>query len=1576
MDFITVPQAIMDSVRLPELGIGPDLLLVPAYCAGISTVILLLQAVLSLDVAHRLLQRAGIVSAGPPQAAPPGIGTGSILRFRVARLLGCLGLVALSVVSIVDEREDAAGTRREFLVRGILMGAPYLYASILAALSISPKNTRHRLIRHVNCVLFVAFCVYVYRDILPFATFTRVPEDLDQGPKLWAKIALLFFSAVVIPVFTPRQYIPVDPLNPMAVPNPEQTASIFAFAFYFFLDHIIFLAYRESQLKEDDLYPLCDTDTSTHLKSRSFKYLDSFAGSKSRHHIFFGLMRIFYREFSLLAGLLVFRVLVNFSSPFAMNQLLQYIETRDEPGPAAVVRPWVWIVLIFLGPILGSLGWQLYIFINTRTLVRTEAIITQLVFAHSLRIRMKAETTAAKESTGTPSPAVEAAASVTREGSDGESTAETETATLENGESSSRSEEESATVQASTSIIKSAGTKEPGTPVKEEAKKAEGSLVGKINNLVTTDLGNIVDSRDFSVLLIYVPCQIALGIWFLHSLLGWAVWVGLGSIVALAPVPGFLAKFVQSVQKERLKRTDERVQSVSEAVNVLRMVKLFGWEGKMKERIEDKRDAELTWIRKRRFIEVTSGLINFLIPVFTMTVTYGTYTLIMGKPLNASKVFSTMTVFDLLRESIEQITGWLNQLATGKVSLDRVNEFLKKTELLDAFDEKPETVLFPADPSADERIGFRNATFSWSKESDGSSTRSQQEFKLKIDGEVLFERGRINLVVGPTGSGKTSLLMALLGEMHWIPASPDSWYNLPRGPGVAYAAQESWVLNETIRDNIIFDTPFDEERYKKVLYQCALEPDLGLFQAGDKTEVGEKGLTLSGGQKARLTLARAVYSKASILLLDDVLAALDVHTAQWIVEKCFGGDLVKDRTIILVTHNVALARPIAHFVVAFGSDGRVESQGSISEIAKRGPLAAQIREDQKILDKTQQEIDTEAPVAEPADAKPADGKLIVAEEIEVGHVSAAAVKMYLLAIAGKYPFLFFAFFFGGLLFQQVFVAGRTWMLGYWAKQYDYMPAEEVNVIYFLSIFVGFVFMSTATWAVFFVVLVFGQLRASKVIHKNLMSSILSAPLRWLDVTPTSRIITRVTNDVRAVDDSLANLCWPLAVIIISMMVRFGAVVIYTPIFFFPGIFVGAVGAWIGQIYIAGQLPVKRLMSNSRAPVLAHFGAAIAGIVSVRAFGAESKFSIESLARIDRYTRAARSFYNLNRWVSIRVDLLGSLFSAGLATYLVYIKHTSAGDSGFLINMAVTFTSMLLWVVRILNEFEVQGNSLERIQGYINVEHEKPATETGKPPAYWPASGELQVDHLSARYSQDGPEVLHDISFHIKSGERVGIVGRTGSGKSSLTLSLLRCIPTEGSVMYDGVETSELNLDALRSSITIIPQVPELLSGSLRANLDPFGQYDDAELNYALRAAGLFALQNEMDEGRITLDSSISTGGSNLSVGQRQIFALARAIVRKSKILILDEATSAIDYKTDSIIQNSLRQELRGDVSLITVAHRLQTIMDADKIMVLDAGHIVEFDSPKELLKIKNGKLRALVDESGDRDALYTMAGAN
>ncbi|KAK7038087.1 multidrug resistance-associated ABC transporter protein [Favolaschia claudopus] len=1511
-----------------------DSLLIPGAVAVISAAVLLV---------NLGIERFG----GQSAKRHPGIGKGAILGFRILRLICCLVLLGLSFYPVTDE--SAAGKSNKTLSRNnFRVASPYLYASILSLFSISPERSGKRLVRHANIVLFATFCVYVYRDLLPLASFDGVPMDVDQGRFLWIKIAILAVAAVIVPLFTPGQYIPLDPLNPQTELSPEQTASIFSFAFYFFMDEIVYKANRNAQLEEDQLYPLCDTDESLVLKEKSFKYLDKFSGSKSKRHITFGLLRVFGREYSLLAVMLVIEVTSRMASPYAMGHLLEYIETRNQTEG---VRPWVWILLIFIAPVALSLLFHLRIYINVRKHLHS-TILRQLM-PSSLRIRMKPETSETKEiEPSTPSDATSTQETVAEEGS-------------QEGESAAQSEDESVTARASSASVKSTTSKATQGKDKEaakaEGKKSQGSLVGKINNLVTTDLQIIVDGREFLQLFVAVPLQTALSIWYLYVWLGWSVWVGLASILIFMPLPGYMAKLFQSVQKERMKRTDERVQSVTEAVNVLRMVKLFGWEKKMEERIGEKRTAELTLIRKGRLIHMVMTMI------IAMTLTYAT--LVMKKALNASTVFATMTVFDILR----LMTGWLNNLMTTKVSLDRLNDFLKNTELLDAYEDSEagrSLVATEAATPSDERIGFRNAAFTWAKESDGSATRSQRQYVLKVDGELLFERGKISLIVGPTGSGKTSLLMALLGEMHWVPPSPYSWYNLPRGSGVAYAAQESWVLNSTIRDNILFDSPYDEERYKKVLDQCALQQDLKLFQAGDLQEVGERGLTLSGGQKARLTLARAVYSNASILLLDDVLAALDVHTATYIVDQLFSGDLIENRTVLLVTHNVALAYPIAHFVVTVGSDGKITGQGDVSEMSKHGTLARQIRKDQQILEKSQQEIDpSESQDANESAVKPADGKLILAEEVQVGRISTRALKMYLSEMGGSYPLVFFLLFSFGLFFQEASNAFRTWMLGYWAKQYEDRPAEQVNIVLnvtYLCIIAVLFMISVALTYVYYLA---GQLRASKAIHQHLLNSVLRAPLRWLDVTPQSRILVRVTNDVRGVDDAIPSEFSPLCTLIVSLVVRFVAIVLYAPLFFIPGVLVGALGTHCGQIYMRAQMPVKRLMSVARAPVLAHFGAAIAGLVSIRAFNAESKFVADFRPRINRYTRAARSYYNLNRWVSVRVDILGATFTFLLTLYIVYIKPIGAGDTGFVINMAISFTSMLLWTVRFYNDFE-------RIQGYLDIEHEKAPTESGKPPAHWPASGELRVENLSASYSADGPKVLRDISFTIKAGERVGIVGRTGSGKSSLTLSLLRCIPTEGSVHYDGIETSNLNLDALRSSITIIPQQPELLSGSLRNNLDPFGQYDDLELNYALRAAGLNALQDEMEEGRITLDTAISSGGGNLSVGQRQIFALARSVEYSPPNLLqthnFETATSAID----AIIQNSLRQEMRGDVSVLTVAHRLQSIMDSDKIMVLDAGRIVELGSPKQLLSIKGGKLRSLVDESGDKDALYAMAGAS
>ncbi|EMD41580.1 hypothetical protein CERSUDRAFT_110129 [Gelatoporia subvermispora B] len=1575
-------------LKQPE--VWRDSLYVPAGAAALSAALLLLHVafhskpakilrsklsashtISSDDASSDTVVASGVDERSRIRRHVDDLGGPTIFAFRLARLLSVVALLALSAVTVISSgiRKAHSGASTQSVWFSVSLCGVYVLALLLSIATIAGgQRTRTIACRHLATLLAITWGVYMYRDVWPLATYTLSPFDASEGWVLWVKVALLTIAGVIIPMTAPRQYIPLDPKDPQE-PSPEQTASLISLMVYFWLDPIIWKAYKTPHLKLEELPPNADYDLVKSLIKKSYPRLDPFQ-AKSGRHMFWGLLRVFARECVILIVMITIKVLMGLASPIGIRQLLAYMETG---GQGATVYPWVWIAWLFFGPLIGSIAFQWYIFYATRVSVRIQAIITSLVFDHALRIRVKSDE---DKSTGSVVPS----ASTTPD------TASVVESTLD----SPPSEEE--TVRASSVGADSSGKNQkkdekPGAAPEGEKSK---NLVGRLNNLVTVDTEKITSAKDFWVLFIMVPIQTTLSIWFLYDVLGWSSFVGLVTMLVLFPIPGYITSLTQKVQREKMKRTDARTQVVTETMNVIRMIKLFGWEPRTAEQIGEKRQDELSWQKKYQILNLSVNITNYVIPLVTMLTTFFTYTVIMKQELSASKIFSSMAVFDMLRECLAVTTGIIPSIVQAKVSLERVQDFLYKTELLDEFAAIKEGESFvPAAEVIPGTIGIRQSAFTWANESDGALTPGppRRKFTLRVEEELTFKRGHFNLIVGPTGSGKTSLLMALLGEMHYIPAGPSSYVSLPREGGVAYAAQESWVQNETIRDNIIFGSPYDEERYNKgiifpnmqtstashgqtVIEQCALQRDLSLFDAGDKTEVGEKGLTLSGGQKARVTLARAIYSSAEILLLDDVLAALDVHTAKWIVDKCFRGDLVRGRTVILVTHNVAIASPIADFVVSLGTDGRIASMGSLDlALAKNKKLSKELQEEKEEINKVEHEVDE----VEPDVPARKDGKLIVEEEVEVGHVGWPAMKLYFKSLGGSHPFLFWAWCVGGIFTTNFIIAVQIWFLGYWAQQYEEHDPQDVHVAYYLNVYSVMLLVLTASFSSSWIAWVIGGLRASRKIHQELIASVLGTTLRWLDKTPVSRIIARCTQDVDTIDSKVQNFMFWIIDQTLDMSIRFFAVIAFSPIFSIPGAIIAVIGGACGQVYMKAQLCVKREMSNAKAPVLGHFGAAIGGLTSIRAYGAQEVFRSESMNRIDRFTRAAVPFWNLNRWVCIRLDALGGLFASSLAVYLIYFTNIRASNVGFSLNMAVGFAQMILWWIRIMNELELSGNSLERVLQYINIEHESKPTPDGVPPAYWPASGGLKVEKLSARYSPDGPRVLHEVSFEVKSGERVGIVGRTGSGKSSLTLSLLRCIITEGKVYYDGLDTSSINLDSLRSHITIIPQVPELLAGTLRQNLDPFDQHDDAVLNDALRAAGLFSLQGQDDEGRITLDSEIASGGSNLSVGQRQILALARAIVRQSKLLILDEATSAIDYATDAIIQRSLRTELGKDVTLLTIAHRLQTIMDADKIMVLDAGRIVEFDTPSALLENSKGMLRALVEESGDKEALLNMA---
>ncbi|KAF8610641.1 hypothetical protein BDV93DRAFT_484022 [Ceratobasidium sp. AG-I] len=1588
-------------------------LLIPAGCALISVVAFLSHVALSTNFAKCYIaklrglvaENTELVSTQP--VVRPHAGLFSDLRFRISehggglafawkisRLLSSVALTALTIVAIVFSSEeyetigsrelDAFGrsignnhkhgkhhkhnrwfTNAEWIEISLCIF--YMYTTLLAILALT-LGARLRVVAnfHLMVLLLIAFGVYAWRDIFPFATFSLIPADSAGGWSTWTRIGILMFASIVIPMSIPRPYVPLDPGNP-GIPNPEQTAPLISLVLYNFLNPLIWTAYRTTKLEYEQLPPLADYDRAAYLKKRSFDHLDPLKRNKQRH-MFWSLMRVFWREFLVLAIAITIKALMGFAAPLGIRFLLKYLEDPTDPG---YFRPWVWVMWLFLGPVIGSIAMQWYLFINTRSLARAEGILTQLLFEHSLRIRMVGEVA----SSGTKAPRTTAPSadtpSVIGDTESGSGLASgAEGSTTHTAEGSGEQ-----TLVAST-ISKGKGKDEATDEAEEEGetKTQSSNLVGKINNLMSTDLGNMVEGREFLIIFIYAPVQIIGSIIFLYQILGWSSIVGMAAMLVLFPITGKVGHLLNSVQVERMKKTDARVQTITELINVVRMIKLFGWESKVKSRIEEKREEELRWYRKNQLVRLVTRILGDILPLIAMLVTFASHTLWFKQSLDASVVFSSIAVFDVLRDRMRQMLRVIPALIQAKVSLDRISEFLTETELLDTYSEKEASTMTGPDPPAPSAIGFRNATFTWARQLSSTPTPSQRNFRLHIDEELLFRRGKINMIIGPTGCGKTSLLMALLGEMHFAPGSPDSWFGLPREEGVAYAAQEVWIQNETIRDNVLFGSEYEEERYNKVISQCALLRDLSLFEAGDMTEVGEKGMTLSGGQKARVSLARAIYSKAHIVILDDILSALDVHTSRHIVDNCFGGDLVSGRTVLIVTHNVTMVNEIANFVVSLGSDGRIASQGSIDNALRLDPkLRAEVEWDEELKKKAEQAVDD----TNPTDNKQiklnkSDGKLMVAEEIDEGHVGWPALKLFLLAMGGPG---FWMLYLGGFILAHVVMLSQIYWLGVWARAYEANAnhPEAVDVPFYIGIYgaacaFGIVMNSSA-----FVIHVAGSIRASHSIHDRLVGSVLGAPLRWLDSTPVGRVIARFTRDIGAVDGPVPSEFSNLMERTISLLLYLSAVVVFSPIFALPGAFVFIFGIWTGQIYIATQLSVKREMSNARSPLFSHFGAALTGITSIRAYGVEDQFKNEALRRIDKYTRAGRTFYNLNRWICIRMDILGGAFAATLAAYLLYVRTSmDASDTGFSLNMAVAFSGGILWWVRTLNEFEVQGNSLERVQQYLAIEQEPIATAEKAPPAYWPASGTLVVEDLTARYSPDGPAVLHGISFKIQSGERVGVVGRTGSGKSSLALSLLRMIPIEGNIYYDGIPTHAINFNALRSNITIIPQQPELMSGTVRQNLDPFDEHDDAVLHAALRSAGLGALQSEGEEGYIGLDSGVSPGGGNFSLGQRQILALARASVRRSKILILDEATAAIDYDTDTAIQTSIRTEL-NDRTLIIVAHRLQTICDADKIIVLEAGKIIEFDSPAVLLQKENGAFKSLVDESTDKEALYAMA---
>ncbi|KAJ7479990.1 hypothetical protein B0H11DRAFT_2173507 [Mycena galericulata] len=1170
---------------------------------------------------------------------------------------------------------------------------------------------------------------------------------------------------------------------------------------------------------------------------------------------------------------------------------------------------------------------------------------------------------------------------------------------------------------------------------------------------------------------------------FLYQLLGLSAFAGFFVLILGWPLNSYLARRSIRIQKGVLKAKDGRMRVLNELISAVKFIKFFAWEQRWIDRALKARNEEIKWMIKGNLNPhcycAALMILWITAPIFISVISFFTYVM-LGHELTISTAFTAIALFGMIRQPLNVIPSFIVQILQTRVCLNRIAVYLDEAEVDEQVSSLKKDRSGPASFEAeDDRLGLENASFKWneveevaaakddkkslaSSETDsiltaGSETVTDHKFELK-DLSVIFPQGELTLVTGPTASGKTALLLAILGEMTCLPGGRiimskntskiDEYGNMQI---ISYAAQTPWLRHQSIKDNILFGYPLDEARYQQVIDCCALQPDLDQLEDGDATEIGEKGVSLSGGQKARVALARAVYVQSKYVLLDDPLSAVDSHTSRTLYEKCLRGPLLANRTVVLVTHHVELVLPGAHYLVRM-LDGRIDTQGTVKELRAQGVLDDIAHDAAVEVQKEELAVAAEAEVpTEEADAKEAEEtkkprKLVKDEHREQGGVKWKIYKSYLKASSYSiWVFLVFV-----VLLQQLLSVGeklwiKTWGDAYRQRQnasalygtYNSFVASDHEIpmdghlarfstfelhpssttgflninwprasehpLFYVGIYAAIGLTTAFVSVCSSVAQITGALRASRTLFKALLVTVVRATFRFHDTTPQGRMLNRFGKDIETIDSSLASSLQQVNSSLAGFFASILVVTVVFPLFLFPASFIGYFYYTFAIGYLNTGRDLRRMESNSRSPIFSDFGELLQGIVTVRAFSAEKRFLDNLHKRIDLTTVMWYSFWMTNRWLLLNFDFLGALAVFFTSMFSIHVLVDNAGLAGLAITSALNFTTSVYWACRFWTGLELDLNSVERVVEYLDLPQEPPAViESNRPPAYWPSSSKndalIAVENVSIKYAPELPSVLQDVSFTLKAGERIGLLGRTGSGKSTLAMSILRFTdPSSGRILIDGIDISKIGVEDLRSRLTFIPQDATLFSGTLRENLDPFEEHDDAtclEVLYRVqmisrsqhasastsrepsRPPSITGVEREDTADSITtvltdvdaktvvsLDTQVSAGGTNFSQGQRQLIAMARALLRRSAIVVLDEATSSVDFKTDAKIQTTIREEFT-DSLLLTIAHRLKTVIDYDRLLVLDKGKLVEFDTPLRLIEKEDGIFRSMCLKSG------------
>ncbi|KAI3434886.1 hypothetical protein D9Q98_002940 [Chlorella vulgaris] len=1230
---------------------------------------------------------------------------------------------------------------------------------------------------------------------------------------------------------------------------------------------------------------------------------------------------------------------------------------------------------------------------------------------------------------------------------------------------------------------------------------AKGELgAGTIVNLQSNDASKLWSIPQYLHMIWSGPFQIlvvmGLLVRVIHLLPALA---GLAVCVALIPLSTLVGRQLGRIRRRLVGYTDARVKLCTEVITGIKAIKLYAWEQPYVERITKLREEELREIRKATLLSTVNNLVFGGGPILISLAAFMTYSA-LGHPLTASVAFPALSLFNLLRFPVMMFPQQIMNLINGKVALDRIQAFLLAEEMDQAPPQPPARTNQPA-------IEVVAGSFAWQK----GAEPQLRNVSLSVP------RGALVIVVGSVGAGKSSLLSAMLGEMVAVSGTV-----AVRG-STAFTQQDPWIQNATLRDNILMGAPLEDQRYQAVLEACALQPDLDMLPAGDQTEIGEKGVNLSGGQRHRVALARACYASSDVYLLDDPLSAVDAHVGRHIFDRCICG-LLGQVTRVLVTHQLQYL-PAADRVVVL-RDGLLAEQGSYEELVARGVdfhqfqgeaaeapprevegalavpphgaqhpggegdsaeehegqllgggsgtagaaarLGSSTRDSaielmvqsrvqgqegpagraaagQGLADAIAATADagahvcaavesgavfSEVPLFEPAagsespphagaadaaaaaaadadvsvtvqvaaangsskyqkqhasaahtdghqSAQPAGGspaaapaaaisgaKLTKAEERAVGRVDRAVYASYFRSWSRAWliPLAVLTL----VLTERGLQAGQNWWLSVWSEATATAAAEDppagINTTFYMLLYFGLGFTSLVFQVVKAVMLVLGAVNAARVLQQRLLACVVRLPMSFFDSQPTGRLLNRFTKDTEAVDVALQGSVSSFINCAISVLWSLVVVVAVSP-GILAAIFPLSLSYYFIQTrYIRSSREIKRLDSLAMSPIFGHFGETLQGLVTVRAFRQQAAFEQRNLRLMDESNRAYWPAQCINRWLSVRLELLGISVVFGTAILVAGAAPRNAGLAGLALTSALNLTGLMNWMVRQTTELEVNMNSVERMLEYTALQPEAPAIIEGRRPLPgWPQHGSIEVQQLVVRYRPELDPVLKGLTFTVRGREKVGVAGRTGCGKSTLMMTLYRLVePTSGRIVIDGLDTSSIGLFDLRSKLALVPQDPVVFSGSIRSNLDPFGDAGgDERIWGALTQAGLAEAVRSLPGG---LDAPVAEGGGNLSVGQRQLLCMARALLRAARILVLDEATSNVDTATDSLIQTTIASAF-ADCTVLTIAHRLHTIMDSDRILVLHEGQVQEYDTPSNLLAKPDSSFRGMVEET-------------